>query len=215
MPDYRLIHLDRNAYKASVAKIADPRTRGFAKLSLEWWDRHFSWRVHGCVVLADETGGHLCYIFYKIDRYGEYLTIHNIFTPLALRRRGYAHALLKIVFDRAHDKHVRRFRLASVSQSLDFYLSLGFVYWGLNSVGDYYCDLPIPADGLEGVEAMVRRNDSSGLLGERFDSVYAKIYGNETRLETTEQQRYEADKRKMHGSYRLETLERLHRIKTG
>ena len=209
MPEYHLLHLDRNAYKASVAQIGDAKTRGFARLSMEWWDRHFSWRTHGCVVLADSDEHHLCYIFYKIDRYREYLTIHNIFTPLSQRRNGYAHTLLAMVFRRAIEVHVDRFRLASVPQSLDFYLALGFIYWGLNSAGDYYCDLPIPDGGLDELDAMIGRMDSSELLGNRRDAVYAKVHGNEGDLDKSQQQRYGSDKKKMGSHYRLGTLEGL------
>lgn len=208
MPLYHLDHLDRNAYLDSIAKIADPKTVRFATMSMEWWDRHFSWKAQGCMALTNESGDHLCYIFYSIDRYHEYMTIHNIFTPLDERRKGYAYELLSTVFDLAHAAHVRRFRLVSISRSLDFYLSLGFVYWGLNSVGDYYCDLPMPTKGLGGLADMVEKADMAFLVGRKLDAICAKVNGNELKLTVEKSRIFETDKRKMKAFYMFDELQK-------
>lgn len=209
MPLYHLDHLDRNAYQDSISKIADPKTVRFATMSMEWWDRHFSWKAQGCMALTNAEGEHLCYIFYHIDRYHEYMTIHNIFTPLIERRKGHAHALLKIVFDLALAAHVRRFKLVSISNSLNFYLSLGFVYWGLNSVGDYYCDLPMPKKGLEGLSEMVQNADMAFLVGKKLDLICAKVDGNERKLTTEKSLIFETDKIKMKGFYMSDELQQF------
>jgi GNAT superfamily N-acetyltransferase len=201
MPTYHLTNLNREAYKDSIATITDTKSAGFAKMALEWWDRHFSWKPHGCVALSDEHDAHLCYIFYKIDRYKEYMTIHNIFTPHPHRRMGYAKILLKRVFAQASDARVSRFRFVSVPQSLDFYLSMGFVYWGINSVGDYYCDLPLPENGLEGIKSMIEESDLETLIGASFETIYSKIGGNENLLSQEQHLGFESDKVKMHKHY--------------
>jgi len=203
MPAYHIDYLDRKAYQASVAGIADDSTRRFADMSMRWWDRHFSfsWKADGCAVLCNEEDMHLCYLFYKIDRYRDYITFHNIFTPLAQRRHGYAKKLLCMVFMLAVDSHVKRFRITSISRSLDFYLMLGFVYWGVNSVGDYYCDLPVPSEGLDGLQMMVQHSDTSTLIGNAGAAIHKKIDGNETRLDTKQTQIYEKDIVKMGSSY--------------
>ncbi len=206
MSAYHLLHLDRNAYIASVATIQDPKTLKFADMSLKWWDRHFSWEAHGCVVLCDADNAHLCYIFYKIDRYRMYMTIHNIFTPLAYRRKGYAHALLNMVFDLAIARHVKRFKLDSISRSLDFYLALGFVYWGVNSVGDYHCDLPMPTEGLDTLSVMVKRSDVQTLIGGSLEKIYAKVNGNDTVLSCEQALILDTDKLKMRSAYMLNAL---------
>jgi len=209
MPLYHLVHLDRNAYIDSIARIADPKTVRFATMSMEWWDRHFSWKAQGCMALTNESGDHLSYIFYYIDRYHEYMTIHNIFTPLDERRKGYAYELLSTVFDLAHTAHVKRFRLVSISKSLDFYLSLGFVYWGLNSVGDYYCDLPMPTTGLSGLADMVDKADMAFLVGRRLDAIYAKVNGNELKLTNEKSLIFETDKIKMKRFYMFNELQKF------
>lgn len=206
MPLCHLEHLDREAYSASIAKIDDPKSAGFARLARNWWDRHFSWKSQGCIVLADEEGSHLSYLFYKIDRYREYLTIHNLFTPRPHRRRGYARELLRRIFKRACGEHVRRFRMASVPQSLDFYLSMGMVYWGVNSQGDYYCDLPLPEEGLDGVENMVRDYGTAELVGGSFDTIYTKVGGNEKLLSEDQRLAFESDRMKLSDGYMYDAL---------
>jgi hypothetical protein len=209
MPKFHLKNLNRKDYITSTAKIQDAKTQRFANMSLEWWDRHFSWNQHGCVVLLNEKCEHLSYIFYKIDRYNTYLTIHNIFTPLSNRRNGYAHSLLDMVFDIALANNVSRFNLSCVSQSLDFYLSLGFVYWGLNTQKDYYCDMPIPAQGLDGLNDMVNNSDVSSLIGPNMGKIYTKIQGNTKDMDEKQLLLYENDKMKMGESYMLQELTAL------
>ena len=206
MPKLHLASLDRNDYIASINTIDDERSIRFATMSMKWWDRHFSWRAQGCTVLCDEQENHLCYLFYKIDRYNRYLTIHNIFTPLARRRKGYAHELLNMVFALANKKQVKRFKLDSISRSLNFYLSLGFVYWGVNSAGDYHCDLPMPTEGLETLDAMVKRSDVQTLVGGSLEKIYAKVNGNDTTLSCEQTLILDKDKLKMRSSYMLNAL---------
>lgn len=206
MPQYHLEHLSRDAYISSISTINDPKSIKFAKTSLAWWDERFQWQSEGCIALSDSNNIHLCYIFFTIDRYRMYLTIHNIFTPLSMRRKGYAFALLNEIFDLAIEKDMQRFKLNSTSTSLDFYLALGFVYWGLNSVGAYYCDLPIPNKGFSALDAMVIQADTATLLGKNMDKIYDNINGNILRLDAIQLETYESDKIKMGKRYMLTVL---------
>ncbi|UFS61821.1 GNAT family N-acetyltransferase [Sulfurimonas sp. HSL-3221] len=206
MSIYQLVHLDRDAYLASIATITDPKSLGFAEQSLRWWDRHFSWKYDGCMVLSDTQANHLCYIFYKIDCYGDYLTIHNLFTPKPLQRHGYARQLLSDVFEHALTKHVRRFRCTCVPQSLEFYLSLGFAYWGSNTAKDYYCDLPMPSDGLEGVARMVNDADAKELMGKSEAIIRKKVCGHSNTMGEECDGTYKDDLKKMGNSYLGEAL---------
>ncbi len=201
MHEYTLIHLDRDAYLQSIATITDTRSLGFAQLALRWWDRHFSWKQHGCVALSDSHANHLSYIFYKIDRYGDYLTIHNLFTPRSLRRKGYAKQLLSNVFKQAAAQHVRRFRCSCVPQSLEFYLSLGFAYWGTNTEKDYYCDLPMPDEGLEGLVQMVEETDADQLMGKSEATIRKKVCGHVNTMGLEGRGNYKDDLEKMGGRY--------------
>jgi len=201
MSDYKLIHLDRDAYLQSIATITDPKSLGFAEMSLRWWDRHFSWIQHGCVVLTDLHSNHLCYIFYKIDRYGQYLTIHNLFTPKQWRRHGYAKELLSEIFKQAAAKHVRRFRSTCVPQSLEFYLSIGFAYWGTNTEKDYYCDLPIPKDGLQGLTHMVEQSNVDELIGRNEAIIRKKVCGHANVMDENSTDYYKNDLDKMGDRY--------------
>ncbi len=206
MPIFHLEHLSRAAYISSISTIVDPQSIKFAKTSLAWWDERSRWQSEGCMTLCDADNNHLCYIFFTIDHYRMYLTIHNFFTPLVSRRKGYAYALLNEIFNLALEKHMTRFKFSSISTSLDFYLALGFVYWGVNSVGNYYCDLPIPVKGLSSLNVMVTQSDTATLLGKNMDKIYEKIDGNILRLNTIQLITYESDKIKMGKSYMLTLL---------
>lgn len=201
MPQYHFTYLNRNEYITSTATIKDTRSINFADMSLKWWDKKFGWYEKGCVVLSDENDEHLCYLFYKIDRYNNYLTIHNIFTPDNQRRHGYAQELMVLIFNLAAAKKVKRFRLTCISNSLDFYLSLGFVYWGVNSIGDFYCDLPMPATGLLGVTQMVKESSMQVLIGKSFNIISKKISDHSEHLTQAQTITYDKDVIKLNANY--------------
>jgi GNAT superfamily N-acetyltransferase len=210
MPKYHLLYLNREEYLSSTSTIQDRRSLNFADMSLKWWDKKFGWYEKGCVVLSDETGAHLCYLFYKIDRYDNYLTIHNVFTPDINRRHGYAKELMLLVFNLAAEKKVKRFRLTCISNSLDFYLSLGFVYWGVNSVGDFYCDLPLPSSGLSGVKAMVLESTTLELIGKSLEIIHKKTHAHSENLTMAQTLIYNSDVIKLDASYLQESFLEAH-----
>ncbi|MDD5159484.1 MAG: GNAT family N-acetyltransferase [Sulfuricurvum sp.] len=201
MPLYHIESLGRDAYITSIAKFQDRESIRFADQSLAWWDRHFSWNAQGCAVLCNERNEHLCYLFSKIDRYGEYITLYNLFTPLNSQRNGYATHMLRLILDQALEKHVRRITFSSVSASLDFYQILGFIYWGVNDIGDYYCNLPLPKSGLAGIIEMVQESDIKTLIGSNLAKINAKIDGNERHLSPTQSLIHKADILKLGKSY--------------
>lgn len=209
MSDYHLQSLGRKEYIASTALIQDGPSLRFSDQSLAWWDRHFSWNAQGCYVLCDENNTHLCYLFSKIDRYAEYLTLYNIFTPLVHRRNGYATLLLKMILDAALKQHVKRITFSSISTSLDFYTVLGFIYWGINEIGDYYCNLPLPKEGLDGIVSMTQKSDIELLIGKHIDTIFTKIDGNEHRLSAEQILLYEADIVKLGAHYAHDRLQVL------
>jgi len=209
MPHYHLQSLDRDSYIASTARIQDSETLRFADQSLAWWDRHFSWNAQGCSVLCDEDNHHLCYLFSKVDRYGEYLILYNLFTPLIEQRKGYATQILHLIMKEAVDKHVRRITFSSVSASLDFYHLLGFIYWGINDIGDYYCNLPLPKEGLKGIIAMTQHYDHKMMVGQNLAKIYAKVHGNESQLTPKRHLIHTADILKLGKSYAHDELKFL------
>lgn len=205
MSTLHLEYLNRNDYLASIDTIGDVSTQRFAAQSLRWWDRHYSWKPYGCIVLCHGPL-HLSYVFFIIDRYHEYVTVHNIFTPEAYRRQGYALTLLGKVFARAREQKVRRVRLSSVSGSLDFYLAHGFIYWGITSARDYYCDLPLPASGLQGLDIMVQDTSLKKLLGSRSESIFRKVQDNQHHLDASQAAIYRRDTEKMGDKFRYDAL---------
>lgn len=206
MKKFHLSYLDRKEYLSSITAITDEKTLSFATMSLKWWDKKFGWYQKGCVVLSDKENRHLSYLFYKIDRYNNYLTIHNLFTPDNLRRHGYAQTLLVHIFNLAVTQKVKRFRLTCISSSLDFYLSLGFVYWGVNSVGDFYCDLPMPTTGLLGVVKMIESYTTLELIGKNLDVISKKIAHNSENLTQLQTTKYNSDVVKLDTNYLQESF---------
>jgi len=206
MSAYHIEYLNRENYITSIESIEDTKTIDFADMSLKWWDKKLGWYQKGCVVLRDDKNKHLSYIFYKIDRYNNYLTIHNIFTAQINRRHGYAKMLLVFIFNIAVAEKVKRFRLTSISSSLDFYLSLGFIYWGVNSVGDYYCDLPLPLSGLAGVSEMTENFSTLELIGKNLEIISKKIADNSKHLSQTQMLKYDRDVIKLNSSYMQESF---------
>lgn len=206
MSAYHIEYLNREKYISSIESIKDTKTIDFADMSLKWWDKKLGWYQKGCVVLKDDENKHLSYIFYKIDRYNNYLTIHNIFTAQINRRHGYAKMLLVFIFNIAVAEKVKRFRLTSISSSLDFYLSLGFIYWGVNSVGDYYCDLPLPLSGLAGVSEMTEKFSTLELIGKNLEIISKKIADNSEHLSQTQMLKYDRDIVKLNSSYMQESF---------
>ncbi len=199
-------NLSRDEYIQSISLILDPSSQRFADQAQAWWDRHFSWKVQGCDVLIDEDDRHVSYLFSKIDRYHEYLIIYNLFTPQCDQRHGYAHALLEEIISRSLERNVRRITFSSVSDSLDFYLSLGFVFWGINKIGDYHCDLPIPKEGLGGFGSMVHTLDLELLAGKNLNKIYAKVHGNKEKLSLKQSLRHQQDYIKLTQRWSMENL---------
>jgi len=206
MSNYSLLHLNRAEYVKSIQAMGEDKALSFANMSLKWWDKQFGWYVKGCVVLVDKNTMHLSYIFYKIDKYNNYITIHNIFTPNAKRRLGYAYALLELIFTFAITQKVKRFRFSSTSKSLDFYLTFGIVYWGVNSIGDFYCDLPMPHNGLQGIKEMTSNTPVHILLGRSFKIILAKVEDNNHNLNNFKTLSYNSDVVKLKNSYLLSSL---------
>ena len=198
--------LNREAYLSSVETIQDPETAKLANMSLFWWDKHYLWSQQSSVVLSNDQDEHLSYIFYHVDRDNQYMTIHDIFTPLEQQRKGYAHELLKMVFDLAIANNVSRFKMTTTSKSLDFFLTMGFIYWGVNNAGDYFCDLPVPGEGLDSMEGMVNASDTQSLIGKSLTSIHTKVKGHNLKLTTDQTAIYENDLVKMGEHYRLQGL---------
>lgn len=207
MKPHYLCFLGRDEYIHSISHIDDEKTQRFADQSLAWWDRHASWKTNRCAVLCDGEKNHLCYLFSRIDRYGEYITLYNLFTPLMYRRHGYATDLLRLILGSAVEKHVRRITFSSVSGSLDFYRALGFIYWGINEIGDYYCNLPLPIGGLDAIEHMSATEPIEILIGNSRALIHSKVDGNEEYLSFEQNAKYEADKNRLGENYAKERFE--------
>ncbi|MBN2823770.1 MAG: hypothetical protein JXQ76_00480, partial [Campylobacterales bacterium] len=115
----------------------------------------------------------------------EYLTIHNIFTPYPHRYHGYAKEMLKILFDTLESNTIERVKLYAVSSSIDFYMKLGLDFWGVNELGQYYSDFPMPQN-LEDIPFQMLHPHLEMLSTKRLDAIYHKLQNNGINFEGKE-----------------------------
>jgi len=137
--------LNREQYLQSVMKMNHFQSLQFAKQSLDRWDDYFSWVKSPCLCLVDNDGLDVCYLFYYVSKDNKYLTIENILTPYPSRFNGYAKKMLTILFNTILlNSKIQRVKMYCVSSSLQFYMNLGIDFWGVNKIGQYYADFPMP-----------------------------------------------------------------------
>jgi len=199
--------LNRQAYIDSVMEMSHFATLRFAKEALEWWDSYYDWGREPCVVLYEGEEA-VCYLFYHISKNQEYLTIHNLFTPYPHRFHGYAKAMLKILFEGLKPFAIERVKLFAVSSSIRFYMKLGVDFWGVNTIGQYYSDFPMP-QSLEDIPYQMLHPSLEGLLPKRLDEIYAKLQSNGSAFEGKALVTFNLAKEQMQKRYRFEELKKM------
>jgi len=169
--------LNRQAYLDSVIQMDHFATLKFAKEALDWWDTYYSWSRDPCLVLYNEQKEVVCYLFYHISKKREYLTIHNIFTPFPHRYHGYAKEMLHILFDTLESNTIERVKLYAVSSSISFYMKLGLDFWGVNEIGQYYSDFPMPKN-IADIAHQMHHPHLETLSSKRLQEIYLKLQKN-------------------------------------
>eukprot|EP01155_Anaeramoeba_flamelloides_P026474 Anaeramoba_flamelloidesa818378_102.p1 GENE.a818378_102~~a818378_102.p1 ORF type:complete len:212 (-),score=10.70 a818378_102:129-764(-) len=170
------VELTRDEYLESVRQIEDYDTLKFSKQALDWWDDYYSWIKNPPLILQDDNEDK-CYLFYHISKDNQYLTIHNIFTPKNFRFKGFAYKLLRYLFLFLSKKNIKRIKMYCVSSSLNFYMSLGFKFWGVNNLGQYYCDFKMPKK-IGDIKDIVNHEIIGNISQKNFDEIYEKLKSN-------------------------------------
>jgi hypothetical protein len=178
-----IIELSRQEFLSSVKEIEDFESLQFSKHCLDWWDDYFSWTKFPPLCLINDEKEHVCYLFYNISKDNEYLTIHNLLTPKASRYNGYAQKLLEYLFKKVSKLNIKRFKMYCVSSSLSFYNKLGLEYWGVNDLGQYYCDFKMPKESIDEIPSIVQRAHISELKDKTVLEIYEKLKNNGRNLE--------------------------------
>ncbi len=179
-------NLNREQYIASVANIQHSSSQDFAQQSLDWWDNYYSWNKFPCLCLEDD-GKDVCYLFYHISKNNQYLTIHNILTPFNLRFKGYAKKLLTLLFNKILlHADIERVKMYCVSSSLKFYMNLGVDFWGVNRIGQYYADFPMPESNIKEIKELMVNEDLTQLTQKNRDNIYDKLKLNGTEFDNKE-----------------------------
>jgi hypothetical protein len=200
-----IVELSRTEYFDSVQQIEDLNSLKFAKQAMDWWDNYHSWTKFPplCIRENDED---VCYLFYEVSNNKEYLTIHNILTPKAHRNKGYAFTLLEHLFlILAHEK-INRFKLTCVSSSIDFYNKIGLNYWGVNHLGQYYCDFKMPHSNILEIPKIVADADVNEFSDESLLKIYEKLRLNGKEFDEKSKRTYNNCLKKMGKRYIFEKL---------
>lgn len=178
----KIIELTRNEFLESAQSIEDYKSLSFSKHCLDWWDTYFSWTKFPPLCLVDDEEEHLCYLFYSISKNNDYLTIHNLLTPKANRFNGYAKEILTYLFAKVSSLKINRFKMYCVSSSLTFYSKLGLEYWGVNELGQYYCDFKMPKNSIEEIPSIVKNFSFEEINDKTLLDIYEKLKNNGNNL---------------------------------
>lgn len=202
--------LNRQEYIDSATQMNHFKSLKFAKNALDLWDEYYSWEKNPCLALYhDHDSRAICYLFYHISKDNEYLTIDYLLTPQKHRDHGYAKAILSVLFnDILHNQNISRVKLSSVASSIKFYLKLGVDFWGVNSIGQYYTDFPMP-DSLSDIPNMMRDNHLSDLSDIKLNKIYDRLKSNGSLFENKELIAFNKSTHIMQGRYRFEELKKM------
>ncbi len=202
----QIIELTRNEFLESAQSIEDYKSLSFSKHCLDWWDAYFSWTKFPPLCLVDEEEEHVCYLFYSISKNNEYLTIHNLLTPKANRFNGYAKEMLTHLFQKVASQNIQRFKMYCVSSSLIFYSKLGLEYWGVNELGQYYCDYKMPKESIEEIPSIVQDFSFEEISDNTLLEIYEKLKNNGNNLVDKKLEVYEDCIESLQDKYHFEAL---------
>jgi hypothetical protein len=168
-------NLNREQYLHSTSTINHNQSIEFAAQALEHWDNYFSWNDLPCICL-EENGQDVCYLFYHLSKDKRYLTIDNILTPYEHRYNGYAKYMLAFLFRKfSQGSLIQRVKMFCVSSSLEFYMKLGIDFWGVNRLGQYYTEFPMPRNGIGEIEVLMKDETLSTLYNRELKVIYEKL----------------------------------------
>lgn len=202
-------NLNREEYIQSIAHIKHAGSQRFAQQSLDWWDSYYSWNKFPCLCLED-NGEDVCYLFFHISRNNQYLTIHNILTPFESRFQGYAKQLLTLLFNNILlQADIERVKMYCVSSSLQFYMRLGIDFWGVNKIGQYYTDFPMPQSDINEIKDLMHNEDLTQLSDKNLHTIYGKLQDNGTNFNEKETATFNKSLLLLKERYRFKELENL------
>jgi len=169
--------LTKKSFLDFALNMNDMKSLQFAKESMDLWDNFYSWEKYPplCLHHNDEA---LCYLFYSTTKDNKYLIIHRILTPKEFRGKRYAYELLSNLFFKFAKTDVKRFRMACVYSSLNFYNKIGLNYWGVNDQGQYYCDFKMPKKDIKEIPSIVTKANIQEFTPEEFKIIYKRLEDN-------------------------------------
>jgi len=171
----KIKNLTQEQYLKSTSAITHIASKEFAVQAYKYCDDFINWKEFPCICL-EENGNDVCYLFYHLSRDKRYLTIDNILTPFEHRYNGHAKYLLTFLFKKfSQGSIIQRVKMFCVSSSLEFYMKLGVDFWGVNKLGQYYTEFPIPKNGMDELEVLMKNETLSTLYKRELKVIYKKL----------------------------------------
>lgn len=199
--------LNREQYLQSVMKMNHFQSLQFAKQSLDRWDEYFSWVKSPCLCLVNDDGLDVCYLFYYVSKDDKYLTIENILTPYPNRFNGYAKKMLTILFNVILlNSKIQRVKMYCVSSSLQFYMNLGIDFWGVNKIGQYYTEFPMPKCDICEIKLLMNNEHFQTVSQDYINLIYNKLKENGSLFDIKEKKIFNKSLLLLQERYRFKEL---------
>ncbi|MEA3352713.1 MAG: hypothetical protein U9Q33_02705 [Campylobacterota bacterium] len=202
-------NLNREQYLKSTSTIKHITSKEFSQQAYRYCNDYISWEDFPCLCL-EENGKDVCYLFYHISKDKRYLTIDNILTPFEHRYKGYAKYLLTFLFNKfSRGSVIQRVKMFCVSSSLEFYMKLGIDFWGVNKLGQYYTEFPIPKNGIDEIRTLMKNETLKTLYNRELKAIYKKLELNGDSFDKKETLVFNRSLKLMGERYRFKELYNL------
>ena len=205
----KIKHLNPEQYLQSTSSITHIGSKEFATQAYEYCNNFIKWEEFPCISLEVDNRI-VCYLFYHLSKDKRYLSIDNILTDFEYRHNGYAKYLLSFLFKKFSQGSItQRVKMYCVSSSLKFYMKLGVDFWGVNHLGQYYTEFPIPKNGIDEIKTLMKNETLSTLYKRELQSIYKKLKLNGSSFNKNEKEVFDNSLKLLKNRYRFKELYNL------
>lgn len=201
--------LNKDQYIKSTSSITHTASKEFASQAFKYCNDFIDWDQFPCLCL-ENFGEDVCYLFYHLSKDKRYLTIDNILTPFNHRNNGYAKYLITFLLKKfSKGSIIERVKMFCVSSSLEFYMKLGIDFWGVNKLGQYYTEFPLPKNGIDEIDVLMKKENLSTLYKRELKVIYKKLELNGSEFNEKERKIFNRSLKLLGKRYRFKELYNL------
>lgn len=205
----KIKNLSPEQYLQLTSKITHTGSKEFAFQAYEYCNKFIKWDKFPCISLEVDNIV-VCYLFYHLSKDKRYLSIDNILTDFEYRHNGYAKYMLSFLFKKFSKGSItQRVKMYCVSSSLEFYMKLGVDFWGVNHIGQYYTEFPIPKNGIDEIKTLMKNETLSTLYKREVQSIYKKLELNGRSFNKKEKEVFDNSLKLLKNRYRFKELYNL------